>query len=71
MRIDGFADMALVRDPGYGTAVRGLPGLGAAVELAGPLRTLWSVEWGYGINAKQPDGRMGTQSWQIMGYRIF
>lgn len=71
VRIDGFADMALVRDPGYGTAVRGLPGVGAAVELAGPLRTLWSVEWGYGFKAKQPDGRMGTQSWQIMGYRIF
>ena len=71
VRLDGFADMALVRDPGYGTAVRGLPGIGAAIELAGPLRTLWSVEWGYGIKAKQPDGRMGTQSWQIMGYRIF
>lgn len=71
VRLDGFADMALVRDPGYGPAARGYPGVGAAIELAGPLRTLWSVEWGYGIKAKQPDGRMGTQSWQIMGYRIF
>ena len=71
VRLDGFADMALVRDPGYGDAARGYPGVGAAIELAGPLRTLWSVEWGYGIKAKQPDGQMGTQSWQIMGYRIF
>ena len=71
VRLDGFVDMALVRDPGYADATRGYPGVGAAIELAGPLRTLWSVEWGYGIKAKQPDGRIGTQSWQIMGYRIF
>ena len=71
LRLDGFADMALVRDPGYGDATRGYPGIGAAIEVAGSLRSLWSVEWGYGFSAKRQDGRTGTQSWRITGYRVF
>jgi hypothetical protein len=71
VRVDGFADLALVRDAGYGNATRGLPGIGAATEVGGPFRTLWSVEFGYGFSARQPDGRVGTQSWRITGYRVF
>jgi hypothetical protein len=70
-RLDGFADLALVRDPGFGAALRGYPGVGGAVETAGPFRTLLSVEWGYGFKARQRDGGMGTQAVRIAAYRMF
>jgi hypothetical protein len=71
VRVDGFADLALVRDAGYANVTRGYPGIGAAAEVPGPLRTLWSVEWGYGFSARQQTGRIGTHSWRITGYRMF
>jgi hypothetical protein len=71
IRVDGFADVAAVRDPGFGDRVRGYPGAGAAVELGGPLRTLWSVEWGYGFRARRSDGKFGTQAVRVTGYRTF
>jgi hypothetical protein len=70
-RIDAFGDMALVRDPGFGPALRGYPGVAAAFEAGGPLRTLWSVEWGYGFRARRADGGRGTQALRITGYRTF
>jgi hypothetical protein len=70
-RLDGFADMAVVRDPGFGARARGYPGVGAAVEAGGPFRTLWSVEWGYGFRARRDDGRLGTQAVRVTGYRLF
>jgi hypothetical protein len=71
LRVDGFADLAVVRDPGFGPRSHGYPGMGAAVETSGPLRTLWSIEWGYGFRAKRDDGRLGTQTLRITGYRMF
>jgi hypothetical protein len=70
-RVDGFVDVAVVRDPGYGDALRGYPGVGAAIETAGPLRTLWSVDWGYGFKARRADGGTGTQALRITGFRTF
>jgi hypothetical protein len=70
-RIDAFADVAAVRDPGFGERLRGYPGVGAAVEAGGPLRTLWSVEWGYGFKARRSDGGQGTQSIRVTAYRTF
>ena len=70
-RIDAFADVAAVRDPGFGEEIRGYPGAGAAVELGGPFRTLWSVEWGYGFRARRSDGKLGTQAVRITAYRTF
>jgi hypothetical protein len=70
-RLDGFADVAAVRDPGFGQRLRGYPGLGAAVEAGGPFRTLWSVEWGYGFQARRSNGRLGTQAVRITAYRTF
>lgn len=70
-RVDAFGDLAVVRDPGFGNALRGYPGVGVAVETAGPFRTLWSVEWGYGIRGRRSDGGLGTQSVRITGYRVF
>ena len=63
-RVDGFADMALVRDPGLGSRLRGYPGVGAALEAGGPFRTLLSVEWGYGFV-------MRTQAVRVTAYRVF
>ena len=63
-RLDGFADLAVVRDPGDGEAARGYPGAGVAVEVSGPFRTLWSIEWGYGFRAR-------TQALRITAYRTF
>jgi hypothetical protein len=70
-RVDAFADMAVVRDPGFGDVLRGYPGVGAALEGGGPLRTLWSVEWGYGFRGRREDGGTGTQAVRVTGYRTF
>jgi len=70
-RVDAFADMAVVRDPGFGRAYRGYPGAGAALEAGGPFRTLWSVEWGYGFRAVRSDGGTGTQALRVTAYRTF
>ncbi len=70
-RVDAFADMAVVRDPGFGDALRGYPGTGAALEIGGPFRTLWSVEWGYGFRGRREDGGTGTQAVRVTGYRTF
>jgi hypothetical protein len=69
--VDGFADIAVARDPGFGDALRGYPGVGAAIETAGPLRTLWSIDWGYGFKARRTDGGIGTQAVRITGFRTF
>lgn len=71
VRLNGFGDLAVVRDPGLGDALRGYPGIGAALETAGPLRTLWSVEWGYGFRATREDGGTGTHAIRITAYRTF
>ncbi len=63
-RADIFGDIALVRDPGFGDRLRGYPGAGAAVELSGPFRTLWAVEWGYGFRAH-------SQALRMTAYRTF
>jgi hypothetical protein len=70
-RVDGFADIAVVSDPGFGRALRGYPGIGAAIEAGGPFRTLWSVDWGYGFRARRDDGRFGTQAARVTAYRMF
>ena len=63
-RADIFGDIAVVRDPGFGDRLRGYPGAGAAVELSGPFRTLWAVEWGYGFRAH-------SQALRMTAYRTF
>ena len=70
-RIDGFGDAALVHDPGWTSALRAYPGVGAGVESAGPFRTLLSLEWGYGFKGIQEDGHVGTQTLRVTVYRGF
>ena len=71
LRVDGFGDAALVHDPGWASAARFYPGVGAAVESGGPFRTLVSVEWAYGFRAPRIDGGQGTQTARITVYRGF
>ena len=70
-RVNGFVDIAVVRDPGFGDALRGYPGVGAAIETAGPLRTLWSIDWGYGFKAQRSNGVRGTHAVRLTGFRTF
>ena len=71
LRLDGFADVGVVRDAGFTQVTRVYPGIGTAVELPGPFRSLVSVEWGYGFNARRASGGTGTQALRITGYRMF
>lgn len=71
LRLDGFADIALVRDPGFGPRARTYTGLGAAAEVPAPFGTLLAVEWGYGFQGVNSDGRQGTQVVRISGYKMF
>ena len=71
MRIDAFGDAAYVHDPGWASASRTYPGVGAGIESAGPFRTLLSFEWGYGFRAPRVGGGRGTQTARITVYRGF
>ncbi|HSL21430.1 MAG TPA: hypothetical protein VK886_07840 [Vicinamibacterales bacterium] len=71
IRLDGFADAALVRDPGFGRGHRTYPGVGAAVEVPGPLGLLLGAEWGYGIKGLNSDGSEGTHVVRVTAYKVF
>lgn len=71
LRVDGFGDTAIVRDPGWASNARIYPGVGAGVEAGGPFRTLVSVEWGYGFRAPRQDGGRGAQTTRVTLYKGF
>jgi hypothetical protein len=71
LRLDGFADTALVRDPGFGRGLRPYSGLGAAIEAPAPFGTLVAVEWGYGLQGIDTEGRRGTHVIRLSGYKVF
>jgi hypothetical protein len=71
LRLDGFADVALVRDPGFGRNLRQYTGLGTAVEAPAPFGMLLSLEWGYGVQGVDTDGRRGTHVVRLSGYKVF
>lgn len=71
LRIDGFADTAYVHDPGFGPGLKRYTGIGAAAEVPAPFGTLVAVEWGYGFQGIDSDGRRGTQVVRISGYKMF
>jgi hypothetical protein len=71
LRVDGFLDSAYVHDPAFGRRGRRYTGAGAAVEAPAPFGTLIAVEWGYGFQGVDTDGRRGTQVLRISGYKIF
>jgi hypothetical protein len=71
LRFDGFGDVAVVRDPGFGEDYRGYPGIGVTAEVPLPFRFLLSLEWGYGFNGRNSDGTTGTQVWRLAGVKVF
>ena len=71
VRLDGFLDSAYVRDPAFGRGGRSYTGVGAALEAPAPFGTLLAIEWGYGFQGIDTDGRRGTQVFRISGYKIF
>jgi hypothetical protein len=71
VRLDAFADTAAVHDPGFGAGLRNYTGFGAALEAPAPFRTLLSLEWGYGLQGIDTEGRRGTNVVRISGYKVF
>ena len=71
LRVDGFLDTAYVHDPGFGASSRSYTGIGTAVEVPAPFGTLLAVEWGYGFQGINSDGRRGTQVVRVSGYKMF
>jgi hypothetical protein len=69
-RLDGFVDAAVVRDPAAGRGGQGHLGTGAAAEVALPGRILLDVDWGYGFQARDRDGRRGTHTVRVTAYKI-
>ncbi len=70
VRGDVFLDLAVVHDPAQGAGYRAFPGLGAAGELRLPWSTLLSVEWGYGPEARDRDGRRGAHVVRVTAYKV-
>ena len=71
VRVDGFADTAAVHDPAFGRRLRSYTGFGAAFECPAPFGTLAAVEWGYGVQGVNTDGRTGTHVVRITAYKVF
>jgi hypothetical protein len=71
LRLDGFLDVARVRDAGWGPRARTYVGVGAAVEAPLPMRALAAVEWGYGFQARGAAGETGTHVVRVTAYKTF
>lgn len=71
LRVDGFADMGIVRDPGMASRLRGFPGIGLGLEAPLPFGLLAGVEWGYGFAARRSNGATGTQVVKVSAYKVF
>jgi hypothetical protein len=71
IRLDGFADTAFVRDLGFARGVSRFSGIGAALEAPAPFGTLLALEWGFGVDGVNADGRRGTQVVRVTGYKVF
>ena len=70
LRLDGFVDAAVVRDPLAGRGSQRHLGTGAAVETALPGRFLLSADWGFGWEARNRDGSRGTHVVRITVYKV-
>jgi hypothetical protein len=71
IRLDGFADVAFVRDAGFARGASRFAGVGAAVEAPAPFGTLVAAEWGYGFQGINASGRRGTHVVRVTGYKMF
>jgi hypothetical protein len=71
LRLDGFLDSAVVRDPAFGRGFRSYTGIGAAVEAPAPFGLLIAAEWGYGLRGVNADGSTGTHVVRVSAFKIF
>jgi hypothetical protein len=71
IRLDGFADTALVHDPGFGRRLRSFTGVGGGLEMPAPFGLLVAVEWGHGFQGVGTTGRRGTNVLRLTAYKIF
>lgn len=71
IRLDAFADTAAVHDPAFGRRLRSYTGFGAAFECPAPFGTLAAVEWGYGVQGVNTNGRNGTHVVRVTAYKVF
>jgi hypothetical protein len=71
VRLDGFLDVAFVRDRGFGRGVRNYTGVGFAAEAPAPFGLLAAVEWGYGFRGLNADGGRGTHVVRVSAYKMF
>jgi len=71
LRVTGFADSAVVHDPGFGAGVRRFTGIGTAVEVPAPFGTLLAGEWGYGLQGRRSDGSRGTHVFRVTAFKAF
>lgn len=71
LRLDGFFDAAVVRDPGVGSSGRGYAGVGAAAEMPMPVGFLAGIEWGFGVQGRNTDGSRGTHVVRVTAFKIF
>jgi hypothetical protein len=71
VRLDGFLDTASVHDPGFGRGLRQYTGSGVALEAPAPFGTLLAIEWGYGFQGINTNGRVGTSVVRVSGYKVF
>jgi len=70
-RLDGFVDVAAVRDRGFGRRYRNYTGVGFAAEAPAPFGMLAAIEWGYGIRGLNADGSRGTHVIRVSAYKMF
>jgi hypothetical protein len=71
VRLNRFADTAAVHDRAFGSGLRNDTGFGAALECPAPSGTLFSLEWGYGVQGRNSDGTRGTHVLRISASRVF
>ena len=72
VRLDGFADTAArARSRHSARGLRNFTGFGAAVEAPAPFGSLLAIEWGFGLQGIDTDGRRGTHVLRISGYKVF
>lgn len=71
VRLDAFADSALVHDPGFGRGLRSFTGVGGGLEMPAPFGLLVAAEWGHGFQGVGTSGTRGTNVFRLTAYKIF
>lgn len=71
LRAGLFADLGVLRDPGYGRGLEPYPGSALSLELALPRGALLTAEAGVAFEGRDREGRRGTRSLQVTAVKTF